>query len=260
MTMTTNRTLAMIVAYYLSRFDEEAVKNLGYSTQSEAFEDISRRLGVKRNTLKNWRDEFDPIHPFRKGWYQRPMSPSRARVVEAFHDLDEQETRQIVLEIVNNKSFQNSADAQSLTSIISKGQRAKKELPFILRSPTGKKAEEFFLKWFETTAQKQFDGKITDTRDLGVGYDFEIRNNRETSFVEVKGLAGDEGGILFTNKEWLTAIEKKGSYYLAIVKNTESSPDITIIRDPAGSLKAQKRIYTTVQVNWMVDSESLRQK
>jgi len=64
--------LAIIVAFYLSKFDKQGLKNLGFKNDADAFETIANILGTKKNYIKFRRDEFDPIHPWRKGW-QRPM-------------------------------------------------------------------------------------------------------------------------------------------------------------------------------------------
>ena len=48
-------------------------------------------------------------------------------------------------------------------------------------------------------------GELIDSRDLGCGYDFEIKSKSYQHFIEVKGLASNIGGLLFTNKEWETA-------------------------------------------------------
>lgn len=65
----------LIVAYYLSKFNYEALNKLNYKTHREAFNDIGERLEVKPNTLKNRRDDFDSINDNgRKGWYQKELS------------------------------------------------------------------------------------------------------------------------------------------------------------------------------------------
>jgi len=43
--MKESHTLALIVAYYLSKYDKEAYKNLGFSTSSDAHKQIGRALG-----------------------------------------------------------------------------------------------------------------------------------------------------------------------------------------------------------------------
>src|ERR1041385_6289377 len=116
--MKSNHKLALYVAYYLSRFDKEAVTNLGFSTFNEAINEISITPDVKRNTLKNWRDEFDPIHPHREGWHQRPMIASRVKVVQALENLDEPEIREIVNDILRQRDFEDSDNAIDLLNLV----------------------------------------------------------------------------------------------------------------------------------------------
>lgn len=64
-----------IIAYYLSEYDIEAVKALGYHTRSEAMKAISVSAGRDNNYLKLRRDEFDALpesSSTRKGWRNRP--------------------------------------------------------------------------------------------------------------------------------------------------------------------------------------------
>lgn len=98
--------LALIVAYYLSKFDQTAYKNLGYKTQSEAHKTISNILGVNINTLKNMRDEFDPYHSNRrKGWHQREILGSRKDVMQKFQNYGEIELREKVQDILRSKAL-----------------------------------------------------------------------------------------------------------------------------------------------------------
>lgn len=79
------KRIALIVSYYLSRCDIDAVHALGYSGFTEAFKALGDILNENPNNIKNMRDEFDPYFPNnRKGWYQRPLSVSRQEVFEKF--------------------------------------------------------------------------------------------------------------------------------------------------------------------------------
>lgn len=79
-----NRKIS-IIAYYLSKFDMDAVKALGYENYSRAFEGISSRFGKNNNYLKLRRDEFDVLTgSSRKGWHKRPPIPT---VLLLHHDL-----------------------------------------------------------------------------------------------------------------------------------------------------------------------------
>ena len=76
-------------------------------------------LGVNLNSVKNMRDEFDPLHDnLRAGWYQRPLRPSRAKVVESFQHLSEEELRDVVLEILTNPEFVSSDDFSDVVTPI----------------------------------------------------------------------------------------------------------------------------------------------
>ena len=46
-------------------------------------------LGSKPASVKNYRDEFDPLFPNdRQGWHKRPMRPYCRKVYEEYRDLD----------------------------------------------------------------------------------------------------------------------------------------------------------------------------
>lgn len=253
--MEENHKLTLYVSYYLSRFNEDGLNNLGYSTWNEAFDDISKRLNVNRHSVKNWRDEFDPIHGHRAGWYQRPMSPSRVRVVKAMEQLSESELRGLALDILYGQIKEDPGNFDELVNVVSE-EKPNKESQFILRGPTGRKAEEFF-KEYHTAHSKPFKGELIDTRDIGCGYDFEIKHTK-TYCIEVKGLANGKGGVLFTNKEWETALRLKDDYILALVTDVNQKPTIRFISNPAEKLQAKKNIVATIQIQWSVSENQLK--
>jgi hypothetical protein len=249
--------LAIIVCFYLSKYDKKAKQTLGYSTDHEAFLDISIKLGVKKNYLKFRRDEFDPIHPWRKGW-TRPMDTRIIRTIEALQDLTEEELGGIVTDILTKPEFRTSQELSRLSDLIEDESSKKNGTKnSILRGPTGKKAEEFFKQYFNQNDQP-VAGKLIDTRDYGCGYDFEIQQSNDQSvFVEVKGLSQTSGGILFTNKEWETAKKHKKNYVIALVTNIDDSPRIRFISNPAETLQPKRNIITTVQTQWSVSNTEL---
>jgi hypothetical protein len=74
------------VAYYLSRFEHDEL--FPHHNQTQAFESISKILGVKLTTLRNKRDMFDPFcnklktkGPKRKGWWQNNRLPEDMEIV-----------------------------------------------------------------------------------------------------------------------------------------------------------------------------------
>jgi hypothetical protein len=146
--MENNHKLGLYVSYYLARFDSEAYQKLGFGNQIETHTKIGDLLSVNPHTVKNWRDEFDPIFGHRAGWYQRPMSPSRVKVVQALENLEEPQIRAIIKDILYGKLKNEPEESELLLNIVSddKEYSSKK---FILRAPTGRAAEEFFINHFK---------------------------------------------------------------------------------------------------------------
>jgi hypothetical protein len=252
-----NNKFALIVSYYLSRFDREALANLGFNSFNQAFEETAKRLNVKKNYVKLRRDEFDPAFPWRTGW-QRPMDPQIIRTIESFQDLGEFDVREIVLKILNNQNYLQSDEINNITALLQESKtKVKRKGKFILRGPTGKQAEEFFINHFNIN-KRPFNGTLKDMRDMGCGYDFELRTGERVVFIEVKGLAELAGGIVFTNKEWQTALTSGNSYFLVLVKNLGTEPEIIFIENPALKLTAKKNIFTTVQIQWTVSESELK--
>ena len=204
------------------------------------------------------RDEFDPLHDnARFGWYQRPLRPSRAKVVESFQDLTEEELRDVVLEILTNPEFVASEDFNDVVAPIANREKKRKgKSVFIVRGPTGRKAEEHFITYHKANAIPK-PGVLRDTRDHGCGYDFAINRGDEELRIEVKGLDGDSGGVSFTSKEWKTARKQGDNYYLVIVRNVSSEPTFQIIQNPHTVLSPKKSVFTTVQVRWNVSDSEL---
>lgn len=254
--MEENHKLGLYISYYLSRFNDVAYKNLGYGNMQETYNKIGQILSVSPNTVRNWRDEFDPLFGYRAGWHKKKMNPSRIRVVEALEELDEVSIRSIVKDILSGDVQNESDEFEQLISIASEPAPTNEQRKFILRTPTGKAAEEFFINSFESD-QIPFKGALIDCRDFGVGYDFRIENEKEIIFIEVKGLSGSDGGVLFTSKEWQVANDKGDLYYLCVIKNIDSQPVIQLINNPAEKLNVSKNMHTVIQVSWSVSGKEL---
>ena len=251
--------LALIAGFYLAKFDRQGVINLGFNSFRQAFDEIGKRLGVKPNTVKNMRDQFDPMYDARVGWYQRRMPPSRQRVVDAFDGLSETSLRSFVLDALHSREFPKTPVAQELFHAMTgpvAGADTMNEA-FAQRVSTGRKAEDYFLDRFRA-GKTEFSGELFDARELGAGFDFRIGTGRSELFVEVKGLADEIGGISFTDKEWSVASIKTGTYFAAIVSSVSSpGPRLTLLRDPAALLKPRRYVVPSVSVAWQVPSEEL---
>ena len=78
-----------VIAFYLSKFNLEAVHELGYKTWREAFEKISEIMGRPNNYLKLRRDEFDAlIDNGRKGWKNRAPVNDVKKICDELNPLE----------------------------------------------------------------------------------------------------------------------------------------------------------------------------
>lgn len=259
--MDRNRKLAHIAAYYLSRFDKEAIVNLGYKSDKEAWAKIGEALNIKPNYIKFRRDEFDVVHPHRLGWHKRPMTLSIIRTLDAYGNLDEITLRGLIQDIINNADNPDfDVEMQVLSSALpSDSEKKKRKIgAYTTRGITGKKAEDEFV-WQLKTGKIKFseEVKIENVTNEGCGYDFKLIGKTATYYVEVKGMSSVSGGILFTNKEWETARKKGDKYYVAIVSNIEEKPEISLIKNPAEHINPTRNVFSIIQVNWSVSEKEL---
>lgn len=96
----TNRKIS-IIAYYLSKFNLDAVRALGYVNYSETFEGISQRFGKNNNHLKLRRDEFDVLTgDTRKGWHKRAPAPAVVLMHNGLKNYDFDSLTQVVKDLL----------------------------------------------------------------------------------------------------------------------------------------------------------------
>jgi hypothetical protein len=260
--MKNNNVLGLYIAFYLAKFNKEAYLNLGFGNQGETHKKIGSVLDIKPATVKNWRDEFDPLFGHRAGWHQRDLSISRVRVLEAIGDLDEPSLRSIVQDILTpDMPVELSEELRQLISIIPEETGKRQNNKYVPRNITGRKAEEIFIEWFKSGQEDIPQGKnFVDMRDYGCGYDFQIIVSEKQIYgIEVKGISEVEGGILLTGKEWETAGKMKKDYYLVFVSNIYKNPTITVINNPYEKISPKRNLQTVIQLNWTVSSEEIRE-
>jgi hypothetical protein len=72
-------------------------------------------------------------------------------------------------------------------------------------------------------------------------------------YIEVKGRAG-EGGVALTPNEWIKAQRFGKDYWLYIVVNCRSNPELHMIQDPASKLSPKEEVsvvrYLVGQADW----------
>src|SRR5258706_16426971 len=83
------REKLILTGLYLSKYDLLGLKKLGFESFVEAFNIIGYALGEKPASIKNYRDEFDPLFPNkRKGWRNRATRQYCLKVFEEYKNLD----------------------------------------------------------------------------------------------------------------------------------------------------------------------------
>jgi len=96
------------IAYGLSRFGHEIINDVARCdfNQGETFKYLSNRKRVKVNTLKNYRDMFDPYvrqeKSNRKGWHQKELPPSFMQIKELWDDLDYSEIKELISDALDH--------------------------------------------------------------------------------------------------------------------------------------------------------------
>ncbi|HPG92137.1 MAG TPA: hypothetical protein PK675_01860 [Clostridia bacterium] len=78
--------IASLIAFFLSKYDKEAVAYLGYATFSAAYNSLADLVNSKPNYIKLRRDEFDVFFPnnSRQGWNKRNPTPAVVRFFTEF--------------------------------------------------------------------------------------------------------------------------------------------------------------------------------
>ena len=110
--ITDNNRKISVIAYYLSKFDRDALSALGYDTFSTAFSELSKPFGKTNNYMKLRRDEFDAIvSTTRQGWNKRNPTPG----VLLIHDDLKNFTFDELTDIVNALIADEQSEQEKLT-------------------------------------------------------------------------------------------------------------------------------------------------
>lgn len=217
-----NREKLILCGLYLAKFDKLGLERLGFSSFLEAYNVLAYALDGKASNVKNYRDEFDPFFPNpRTGWKDRAMRAHCEEIFKAFKDLNLDEFSDIIFGfLVKNYTLQKE---------ISRLITDKKDKGYLQRIATGKAGEGYFKQNYK----RHFgDFHLTDTRELGCGFDFKLENDRQFFCVEVKGLCENKGSFLLSEKEHKVASNLKEKYCLFIVKNLKEKPNELLFFDP----------------------------
>ena len=240
----TSRQKAMLAGMFLSKFDKEGLRRLGFKTLREACNVIGAALGVHFRSVRNYRDEFDPVlSATRKGWENRPMRPDRKAMLEQYSELKLPEFADLLKRVVyRNPEIDAILEAAET--------RQGEDSSFARRLITGQAAEEYFRKNYRKVPE--FSGlRLQDTTGFGCGFDFRLSAENISYGVEVKGIKESSGSVVLTEKEHRVADIMRGDFFLFVVKNLAETPAHETHRDPLhGRLRFQRVERAVTQVNW----------
>lgn len=241
-----SREKLILAGLYLSKYDSLGLKALGFESFQEAFNVIGYGLGSRPASIKNYRDEFDPLFPNkRQGWHKRPRREYCIEIYKRFKDLD-LETFSALL-----KSFVGYDENTLSVTEITEGKKDGGSL-FAKRLVTGLAAERYF-EALQPRLPEFKDYNIENTTRLGCGYDFRLMRKADDKFlaVEVKGLQDRTGSLALTPKEYDVAASLSERFFLFVVKNFRDLPTHDIYRNPLSSgLKFTRKERVIVQVAW----------
>lgn len=221
------RDKLILTGLYLSKFNEEALNELGFKNYQEAFNVLGLSLASKPSSIKNYRDEFDPLFPNnRKGWHKRPIRDYCKQFYSEFQNFDFENFTDLI------KSFY--IENFEIERFIKKELKKDYSESVAKRLLTGKAAEEYF-KLEHSTLDIFKSYQILDTTNMACGFDYKLTNESNYFCVEVKGLNESKGNIQLTEKEYHVAKNIASNYCLFIVKNFKETPAHEIIFDPLNS-------------------------
>jgi hypothetical protein len=238
------REKAILAGLYLSKFDSEGLQRLGFDNFVEAFNVIGSALGVRPASVKNYRDEFDPLFPNkRKGWHKRPIRDYCKAVYSAFGSLSLGNFTELLKQIIYKEH-----DLDVLMEEVEKKEGEGRS--FAKRLITGQAAEQYFkTKYREIDLFQDFE--FEDTTRLGCGFDFRLYSPSIFYGIEVKGLSAASGSIALTNKEYSVASILKKRFFLFVVKNFRENPFHELYQDPLnGKLVFGRVEQKVVQISW----------
>jgi hypothetical protein len=240
------REKLVLAGLFLSKYDSLGLKKLGFESFVEAFNVIGYALGAKPMSVKNYRDEFDPLFPNRRrGWHKRPTRDYCLKVFKEYKDMDLETFSGLV------KSFVGY-DENVWSEVETKDAKEDSDSFFAKRLITGLAAEQYFES-VQPGLTEFKDYAVENTTRLGCGYDFRLRAGTKKDFlaVEVKGLKERTGSLSLTPKEYDVAAAMTNRFFLFVVKNFRESPFHEIYQNPlSGALHFDKKERIVLQVSW----------
>ena len=94
-----------------------------------------------------------------------------------------------------------------------------------------------------------------DVSERNLGYDVVSEGDGEIRYIEVKARA-EEGQIILTPNEWMTARQLGEKAWLYVVANAAREPRLYLIQNPAAKLRAVREVRI---VRYVVERDEWKQ-
>ena len=251
------RERLMLAGLFLSKFSKEGLRRLGFETFAEAYNAMGYALGGKPSSIKNYMQEFDPFFPNgRKGWHGREMRAHCRQAFEQFGNLLLPQFARLLKPLLFPDHELLPEELEELEQL--REEELENE-SFSKRLITGVAAEGFFESSFPRIAEFA-DHSLRNVTRFGCGFDFRVQPALASPFlaVEVKGIAGSEGVVMMTCKEYRVAELLGDRYYLGVVRNFIEKPVLSLYRNPLKQgfqFTPRERTQTTVTWHSKVPAE-----
>ncbi len=243
-----SREKSILAGLYLSKFDTVGLRQLGFESFAEAFNIIGSALGVPPASVKNYRDEFDPLFSNnRKGWHKRTVRDYCRVIYDEVGKLEIDEFSRLLKTRIYNRPDLDVLMEEAARNM------GNEDSSFAKRMMTGQAAEQYFKeKYQEINWFSGFD--VEDTTKLGCGFDFRMISTDDFYCVEVKGMNEPNGNISLTNKEHAVASLLADKYFLFVVKNFKENPFYEFYRNPLkGKLVFHRLERKIEQISWVTN-------
>ncbi len=229
-----------LIGYALSRSEADCFRAWNVSTWEAAYSFASERLGTKPTSIKQLRDEFDALTDSpRKGWRNREPRAHILSVFDQFRSLTDSEVMELVSGALQGRDLDDVYQAISAASTMRDAAS---------RLETGRRAESFFCENVHAILTPQA-GRVIDLTSSGKGFDFALEGHPGVA-IEVKGLVGPSGSLLFTDREYREAEIRQQNYWLCVVHSLDKVPSAKVLVNPASELKLRPIAPTMAQTRW----------
>ncbi len=232
-----NYEILNLLGYGLAKFDNEFIKQFGFTTKI-AFFDYFVQLNIVEtgSVVKNRMDLFDPFFENnRKGWWQKGDAYiHRKQLIDSLFGNENVVGYANIVKLYLQESYKVQDLSVEVKPIV--------KSRFRKMSETGLEAELYFINNFQSI--KHFEGGVLeDARLYGDGYDFQVSVNEKTLLSEVKGIRAKKGRFRLTENEYAKAEEYQYDYLVTLVLNLDDSPTFLTIENPLRNLKFEKKTF-----------------